>query len=39
MENTGKLAHFSFTFEKVNKTDSLQPSSCNEMLVINIFGV
>ena len=27
--NYDKIAHFSFTYEQVNKTDSLQPSGCN----------
>ena len=33
LENAGKMAHFSFTYEKVDKTDSLQPSGCIEPLV------
>ena len=28
-----KIAHFSFAYEKANKTDSLQPSGCNGLLV------
>ena len=31
--NAGEIAHFSFTYEKVNKTDSLQQSCCNRPLV------
>ena len=31
----GKFAQFSFTYEKVNRTDSLQPSSCDGPLVID----
>ena len=33
LENAGKIDNFSFTYEKVNKTDSLQPSGCNGPLV------
>ena len=33
LENAGKIAQFSFTYEKVNKTDSSQPSSCKVPLV------
>ena len=29
----GKIAQFSFTYEKVNKTDSVQPYGCNGPLV------
>ena len=36
LENAGKIANFSFRYEKVNKTDSLQPSCCNGPLVIEI---
>ena len=31
--NAAKIEKISFTYEKVNKTDSLQPSSYNEPLV------
>ena len=34
LENAGKIAYFSFTNEKYNKTDSLQPSGCNGPLVM-----
>ena len=34
MENAGNIAHFSCTYEKVNNTDSLQPSGSNGPLVI-----
>ena len=33
LENLGKMSHFSFTYEKVNTTDSLQPSGSNGPLV------
>ena len=29
LENAGRIALFSFRYEKVNKTDSLQPSGCS----------
>ena len=32
LENAGKLTHFSFTYEEVYETDSLQPDGCNELL-------
>ena len=31
--DAGKISNFLFTNEKVNKTDSLQPSGCNRALV------
>ena len=42
IENARKMAHFSTTYEKVNKTDSLQPSGSNGPLVyiqINVVSV
>ena len=33
MENAGKIANFSSTYENVNKTNSLQPSGYNGPLV------
>ena len=37
LENAGKIAHFIFTYEKVDKTDSLQPSGCNGLLVLKVW--
>ena len=33
-ESAGKITHFSFTYEKVNKTDNFQPSGCKGLLVL-----
>ena len=33
MENAGIMTHFSFAYEKVNKTDSVLSSGCNRPLV------
>ena len=32
LENSLKIAHISFTYKKVNKSDSLQPCGCNGRL-------
>ena len=42
LQNTRKIVNFSSTYEKAYKTDSLQPSGCNEPLAyiyihINIY--
>ena len=29
LESAGKITHFSFAYEKVNKTDSFRPSGCD----------
>ena len=34
LEDAGVIADFSFTYEKINKTDSLQPSGCNGPFVL-----
>ena len=40
MENAVKIAHSSHTHEKVNKTDSFQPSGCNGTPVyVNLISV
>ena len=37
LESAGKINHLSFTYEKVNKTDSLQPPGCIGLLVLKKF--
>ena len=44
LDDAGKIAHFSFTYENVNKTDSFQPSGCNgtiaylkHMIIFKVF--
>ena len=39
LENAGKMVHFTFTYEKVNKADSLQPFGCNGPLVLKTFVI